>query len=402
MRKLHHQAAYSLNCSIRPPPFDVDERCNSKQSHQSDLKLPPRSLQITQSPAAESAESAALECPAASQKPKHNSEQLHAIQQWHTTCREREIHSYEEVHQNIRAVLTQRRKQHTAATKNGSCSRPPISALTASSRTILKQLDHVEDMLELASKHKLWYQHDDKLRVFETVPHLSLKGVVTHPLLNRDGDEVVVSPGTVIEAAEWIVLDSRTLRQISPMPDSFKKCSNTDKVTWEQKHSAATVQLLKITSPYIGYIVSHLHGYPYVGPGSPLDYVPNYQQSTSNSKETIHWTWRVVYQPDGAYVRNGPELMSDQIGTLPYGSFCVVQEKIVNEMGLSRLKIRAWGIEVGEDMSSGEEKKDEERSEKGDGEEVWKDISGWTSLFINPLSGNSGHIVEPVDFPVPV
>jgi hypothetical protein len=52
-------------------------------------------------------------------------------------------------------------------------------------------------------------------------------------------------------------------------------------------------------------------------------------------------------------------------------------------------------------VSSEEQKKEvEERSTKK--QEEWREIVGWTSLFINPLSGNSGHIIEPVNFPVPV
>jgi hypothetical protein len=131
-----------------------------------------------------------------------------------------------------------------------------------------------------------------------------------------------------------------------------------------------------------------MHDYPYIGPGSPLDYVPNYKapksdSSNAHSVESMSWIWRVVYQPDGAFVRNGAELISDQIATLPYGSFCNVHEKIINDMGLSRLKIQA----VVRESCCAVESKEEERAEmNGDGGD-WKEISGWTSLFINPLSG---------------
>jgi hypothetical protein len=397
MRKLHHQTACSL-AGIRPPPLDLG---GSNSKHNESNLSPKNNLQvITQSPTTESKVPATSTTAAAkSQKPKHTSKQIHAIKQWQTTCREQEAHSYEEAHQNIRAVLIQRRKQHSAAIKNGSCSRPRPSTTDKEHDKVLKQLDHVDEMLELASKHRLWYQLDGKLVVFETIPHLSLQGVVTHPVLNQDEDEVTLAPGTIIHATELIVLDSRTLRQVNPTTLHCGKSNNDDREAkgQQQYKGADTIQLLKITSPHVGYIVSHLHDYPYVAPGTPLDYVPNYQQSTSDAIEPIQWMWRVVYQPDGAFVRNGAELISDQIGTLPYGSFCNVQEKIINEMGLSRLKVQAC---VKETIDSDEEKKDEERTEKNE-DGGWKEITGWTSLFINPLSGNSGHIVEPINFPVP-
>jgi hypothetical protein len=114
--------------------------------------------------------------------------------------------------------------------------------------------------------------------------------------------------------------------------------SNDGEIEEQHEHSdcvAATIQLLKITSPCNGYIVSRLD----------IDYIPNYQQPDSNvplldvqEQEIMSWMWRVVYQPDGAFVRDGAELISDQIRILLYGSFYVVKKKVINGMGLSRLK----------------------------------------------------------------
>jgi hypothetical protein len=411
MRKVHHQTACCLT-AVRPPPldFDVGDNRDGKSSSRQ-FQLSPRSnAQVTQSPTS-STTSADESITSSTTIQQFKSPAIH---QWQLACQEKENHAYEEAHQNVRAVLMQRRKHHVSTTRsNGSCSRPPPSH-NASNDTTLNQLDHFEEMLELAIKHRNWYQRDGRLIVFETVPHLSLQGVVTHPKLTRDGDEVILSPGSTIYAIELIVLDSRTLKQITidkndrhaaslksehdgSSDNSERNAKDFEKQT---QYKGATLQLLKITSPHVGYIVSHLHDYPYIAPGSPLDYVPNYQLTDSDIKEPIHWVWRVVYQPDGAFVRDGAELISDQIGTLPYGSFCKVQEKIVNEMGLSRLKIRAWVDESDLFVSSEEQKKEvEERSTK---KQEWREIVGWTSLFINPLSGNSGHIIEPVNFPVPV
>ena len=416
MKKLCHRTAYSLS-GVRPPSLDIGTDTIGDELNRSKSSLSPRptAFSVSQSPTVKSSTSKtnAATSSFSNSKPSQLSVKLSPTNhQWLASRREAEMHSYEETHQNIRAVVTQRRKQLAASTKtNASCSRPPSSARFDAA---MKQLDHVEEMVELAKQHRSWYQINGKLVVFQTLPHTSLNGVVTHPVqVEQDGVEEIVTlpPGNVVYATEIIVLDSRTLRPVDPLhdtndsktfTDSNKQddTTNNDDREYEPKiqhpdFAEATIQLMKITSPYIGYIVSHLHGYPYLAPGSPLDYVPNYK-SCDSTDETISWMWRVVYQPDGAFVREGAELISDQVGTLPYGSFCTVQEKIINDMGLSRLKIHAHVKECYI------ERKEEERAEKSKEEGEWREISGWTSLFINPLSGNTGKIIEPVNFPVPV
>ena len=398
MRKIHHQAACSLNSSIPSIPF-MDDKDGFSSS------LPNRTSSIKETRATNNRQSS--KAAAAS---KHSGKESRAIQQWQNACREKEIHAYDESRQNIRAVVLQRRKQHSANSKSingGSCSRPPSSKEV--DEKLIQQLDQVDEMMELTSQHRTWYQRDGRLVVFESVPHMSLQGVVTHPvLMEGDGDEeqqqliATLSPGSEIYATELIVLDSRTLRQVYPPLDAN---TGTD-LKHDGANTSTTIQLFKINSPYNGYIVSHLHDYPHVAPGSPLDYVPTYKASNLNTSssddQSTLWIWRVVYQPDGAFVRNGSELMSDQISTLPYGSFCNVRGKIINDMGLSRLKIQALVRQPS--CITPKEKEEEEKQDEINQEEKseWKDIEGWTSLFINPLSGNSGRIIEPVNFPVPV
>lgn len=396
MRKIHHQAACSLKSVPSIPLVDDESGCrlHSKTSSFIETPTPKQPPKVAAS--------------------KHSAKESRAIQQWQKACRERELHAYDESRQNIRAVVMQRRKQHSANSQSnngGSCSRPPSTKVD---EQLMKELDQVEEMMELTSQHRTWYQHDGRLVVFESVPHMSLQGVIAHPvLLEGDGEEeqtiATLSPGSVIYATELVVLDSRTLQQVYPLLDAngadyehdhgYSKGHNNS-TDW----TATTLQLLKINSPYNGYIVSHLHDYPYVAPGSPLDYAPTYNTSnlsqSSLGNQSTSWIWRIVYQPDGAFVRNGSELMSDQISTLPYGSFCNVREKIINDMGLSRLKIQAL---VRQSQSTCITKKEkEEGQDKIEEECEWKEIEGWTSLFINPLSGNSGRIIEPVNFPVPV
>lgn len=283
------------------------------------------------------------------------------------------MHSYEEAQQNVRAVLMQRRKAH--GVKKGSCSRPP-STNGGGEEEAMKSLDYTSETLELASHHRNWYQHEGRLVVLESVPHMSLQGVVAHPVLMEDRETIAtLSPGSVVQVEESVVLDSRTLQVVHPLTDGREADEHDG-----QKH--ATIQLLKITSPFNGYIVSHLHDYPYVAKGSPLDYVSDYKDNsvqlpltTSVDESTRNrWMWRVVYRPDGAFVRTGSELISDQICTLPYGSFCFVQEKMINDMGLSRLKIRSRV------KAASLNAKEEARAVEEEGE--WKEIEGWISLFM--------------------
>lgn len=428
MRKLQHQNfsphsnQYRLSDhttamnKIQPPPLEL--LLNSSSSNKENILTPRPSLHTSQSlPLHESAAASPI------RKNKFSLQEKHAFQEWKESCREKELQSYEEAYLNIRAVLMQRRKRRVVTTKTANahigCSKPSSIGVDDD---IIRHIDHATEMVELASHHRSWYQHNGKLVVLASLPHLSLQGVATHPIFTKNNDSyeeeiATLSPGCVIHATEMIVLDSRTLRQLYPPLDSRgHHDAYVDNTQHEDKQQhccdAAKIQLLKITSPYIGYIVSHLHDYPYVAPGRVIDYVPEYKATsihddvaktaiTMNQVTTsTQWLWRVVYQPDGAFVRNGSELNSDHIGTLSYGSFCSVDEKIINDMGLSRLRIQAC---VKEDGFSFAENKEETRSEKNGGEErEWKKITGWISLFINPLSGNGGKIVEPVNFPAPV
>ncbi|KAL3783338.1 hypothetical protein HJC23_011102 [Cyclotella cryptica] len=428
MRKLHpqHISPYSNQCpisnqtvvvnKIRPPPLELNLSGSSSNEHSI----------ITPRPSSYRSQSFPLQKPSSSShthEAKFSLREIHAIQEWQKLCREKEIRLYEEVHQNILAVFMQRKKQSAVigkkANSHNGCSKP---SSIAAGDDITRQLDHATEMLELASQHRSWYQHNGKLVVFASLPHMSLQGVATHPMftqkiVDKEEEIVTLSPGCVFHATEMIVLDSRTLRQVYPRIDSrghddiYVGKTNDEESSQQHNCAAATIQFLKITTPYIGYIVSHVHDYPYVAPGSVLDYVPDYKAdsvrditaSTPATKQrptSNQWLWRVIYQPDGAFVRNGSELNSDHIGTLSYGSFCAVKGKIINDMGLSRLRIKAY---VKEDGFSVDQNKEETRAEKNEGEErEWKKISGWISLFINPLSGNGGKIIEPVNFPVPI
>ena len=90
-----------------------------------------------------------------------------------------------------------------------------------------------------------------------------------------------------------------------------------------------------------------------------------------------HHLWYRVTCPMGAVVRNGLDLSSNHITTLPYGTLVAAQRKTINGMGLSRLKIKAQQVPT-------------------------VSHEGWCSEFLNPLSGQRGAILQALSFPVPL
>ena len=116
-----------------------------------------------------------------------------------------------------------------------------------------------------------------------------------------------------------------------------------------------------------GYVTLSLEGYDLLGPGLPAIYTdPN------------TWLWRVTCS-SGAFVREGLELTTHHVETLPHGSLMRVTRKTVNSEGLSRLRVHAVLRTTRKPRL----------------------VEGWISEFLNPLSGQRGHIAQPLPFPVP-
>ena len=213
-------------------------------------------------------------------------------------------------------------------------------------------------------------------------------------------------------------------------------------VVWGLEYIAATQEddeeedfvFLHIESPIKGFVLYSMCSYSYLAPGTPLDYVqPN------------AWIWRISCL-DGAFVREGLELASRHITTLPYGMFVKICQKTVNSMGLSRLR-----VEIQENINSNslqEEPSIVRRRRTGPEscsllqrhsdsspqqvllsteplESIMQQINsihlsptssqhedtifnsnaaifgGWISESLNPLSGQRGFVAQPVSFPVP-
>jgi len=189
------------------------------------------------------------------------------------------------------------------------------------------------------------------------------------------------------------------LRQQYPMlptPNirSHSKCKPASTVSNDadtsSDESCPKLSFLKITSPQSGYILSNIHSYPLLLPGLPTTYT-----------QTDHWLWRVTCQPDGAFIRRGLELVTDHLGTLPYGTVCEVKKKVVNGMGLNRLKIEAR-LQKDQVVGgvTGRADANEPSNVEADAFGMTK-YSGYISEFLNPLSGQRGNVVEPIPFPVP-
>jgi E3 ubiquitin-protein ligase Mdm2 len=200
--------------------------------------------------------------------------------------------------------------------------------------------------------HGDWWQHDGKLIVMATLPTLDANKRVE---ITAKG---VLSPGSTVIGTELTYLDWGTLDILS-----YSK-------TEHDKGVAGQVQILKINTPQEGFVVFSVNGYCFLGLGMPFHYM-----------QPDNWIWKVTYSC-GAFVRDGLELNSNHIATLPYGSlFKVTQKTISTNGGLSRLRVHA---ELTHDEGA-------------------TPIQGWISEYLNPTStsGERGPIVQPVSFPVP-
>jgi len=279
-----------------------------------------------------------------------------------------------------------------------------------------------------------WWQKEGRLAVFDRLPsHQDLDRVRNAPDTNdittaeravRSLSSHVVgtlAPGTAVLASASITLDSATL---CPIPDDGGPVC-----------PLGAYRFLTIESPIRGHILwGRDDGYAFLGPGLPERYA-----------DPEVWAWRVTC-PDGALIREGLELTSAHVDTVPHGSLVRVTRKTVNSMGLSRLRIEAilYGsredsgtsnngsrcqrvgpAEIGSDggleailLGSGSGARGScGRSSYGDGgpqnqvdashesqsnPKSGRVVAGWISETLNPLSGQRGPVVQPVPFPVPV
>lgn len=172
-----------------------------------------------------------------------------------------------------------------------------------------------------------------------------------------------------------------------------------------QNPKLGVIEVLKIESPQVGFIICSIDGYSLVGPGMPSSYT-----------ESDVWIWKVMC-PNGAYVRQGLELTSVHVATIPYGSFVEVKRKTINAMGLSRLEVEAYlRTEI---IANNDDAVTTSKAGRLNGalqtlswmnrsaepakipQVQTRKVVGWISEVLNPLSGQTGRIAQPVPLPVP-
>lgn len=281
-----------------------------------------------------------------------------SIQEWNNICRDKEVTHMKEV------------LMHSAA--------PGIPIERASGASMFYG-------------SQWWKNKRHRLCVFDAPPKFVAATVSSETKNKLELGKTIgeLAPGTTVMGVE----------KFSIVNDSVRRNSKASK-----NRKEGIVEILKIESPFVGYVVYSVDGYPFIGPGLPSNYTdPNV------------WFWKVTCTR-GAFVRQGLELTSVHIATIPFGSFVRVTRKSVNAMGLSRLEIEAILTEE-EELSS-----DTDQSTKSGGftsallalslrktsshqsqerKVSRRKVVGWVSEALNPLSGQTGPIVHPIPFPVP-
>ncbi|CAB9504158.1 protein ligase Mdm2 [Seminavis robusta] len=205
-----------------------------------------------------------------------------------------------------------------------------------------------------------WWLHSDsgQLCLWDALPRIQAGTVVTGQSLGS------LPPGSTVMATRLYTLDSESLEVV--LVDGEEEGTNAAPPL---APSIGCIQVLEvqISNNNNNNPPPPVHGYAFMVPGIPSLYM-----------DPQVWWWRVTCKV-GAYLRSGLELSSDHTCTIPFGSFVQVTRKTVNRMGLSRLRVVA------------------QSSIKN----ATEPVEGWCSEFLNPLSGQRGHVVQPLPFPVP-
>ena len=239
-----------------------------------------------------------------------------------------------------------------------------------------------EEWLEtvLANRHHLQYdtQNNNKQISSTTIPVVCPETgqlAVFDGLLTEDNSTPRIigslAPGSTIIGTALVTLSSQDFTRIyhetqnDEYPPGRRGWIQFLRIDYTDASPRTTAK-----HPQAAFVVLSYNGYAYLGPGLPGQYT-----------DPHCWIWRVTCI-DGAYVRRGLDLSSEQLATIPYGSLVQVHRKSINAMGLSRLQVSASVVEEDDDDTS--------------------TVCGWVSEFLNPQSGQSGSILEPLPFPVPV
>lgn len=214
-------------------------------------------------------------------------------------------------------------------------------------------------MMDKFEEEDMWWQSGGLLAVLSDVPTKTRSG---HILAKTIG---TINPGSTIVATDIVYLDSVRFERLIIPPTALSGDNNVF-----PRPRSCWIQLIQIDyEGHAGYVCLSLDGYWMLAPGLPSLYIDPHA-----------WLWRVVC-PAGAFIREGLELNTRHIDTLPYGSLVRVTRRTVNSQGLMRLQVQS---------KTDDSQKHTQR---------W--IDGWCSEYLNPQSGQRGIVVEPLSFPVP-
>ena len=228
------------------------------------------------------------------------------------------------------------------------------------------------DWLQLSERHAFW-QAQGQLALWSALP--DRKGPSSLQCIGS------LAPGTVLKASEIYQWDGMNLlqrilpRSVPASPRSVTRERDKDYLPLNSlRDQRGTCLILKVEAPQRGYCLYSMDGYPFLLPGGLDELAPCWGQSAS-------WYWKVTC-PSGAFVREGLELTTRHLVTLPYGTVVHVLRQRVNQAGLPRLQIMAH---IYDSMTKG-----------------YRHVQGWCSTALNPLSGQRGPILQPLPLPRPM
>jgi len=304
---------------------------------------------------------------------------LRAIEEWKNSRRQNELQQLNDFEESLYQVPPEIKANHSMM------SRPPTTNSNNDPQS------------------RSWWQRNGEVAVLRELPTKLHDGSVA---VNRIG---TLPPGRTIVAIALIELNSITLLPTSSRVrrsqrgNAWTLPANPNRQRSFSQGRIGIIQMVKVETKEgrMGYACLNLDGYPLLVPGLPDAYVnpgaPSSQGDPRGSHASGSWIWRVTC-PSGAFVREGLDLRTRHIRTLPYGSLVLVSRRCINDQGLSRLQTTGW-CDVDTIPTESDRNASTTRGASTPLSRVR--VDGWCSELLNPLSGQRGIVAQPLPFPVP-
>jgi hypothetical protein len=448
-RRIKHEDAVEVEVEVASNPTPAASSLSSSSSNSPLLSPLPHPIDIGPSTTIHHPRYASL-----------SSTHVQSLQQWHASCRETEAMQRSEVLYGAHAHYMSLRSLPSASSSSDSES---VSDSTTSITSNGVSSGNNDDDAGSDSERCWWRSKRGCLLVFDAPPTFNDETATktnTNSTTSMTIDNLNVNCGNIVgELTPGTTVMGMAMTSFH-IPTLARSTNNNNNPNPSPNPNSGKIEILQIDSPLCGYILYSLEGYPLLGPGLPSNYM---------DPETYLWKVTCV---NGAFVRQGLELTSMHVETVPYGSLVMVLRKTVNQMGLSRLQIETVVQDEEEDSSSGDDNDDDNdgevesaagredassgnatptsrfikvptsilsslrgvansstniitstsnthaaaassRRRQQDGNPRPKTqkskgtrrrrrvVSGWISQALNPLSGQSGPIVQQVPFPIP-